>query len=177
METYQRFIEIQFCREDFEEIYYQNRQASLFFNPQIKSRFFTVVIAFLLCIAAMAYSLITDKMAWLIVIFLLILLIAIYNYGLQALTIFKWRRRVATYLDHNESIIRNKLVVTDETITLHQDDVEYIFRWSAFTRVTINKSFISLEGNENYLFPKKSMSLEDYEFFSEIVRAKMQNGL
>ena len=177
METPERSIELNFVRKDFEDIYFRDKQADIFFNPQIKNSFLLFLLVLLLFFSSIAYSLLTNDNAWLIIVLFISLSLAFYNYFIRATLIFKWRKSVIEYLDKNAQIKHHRLTLTQNALIVSQDQIETITKWTVFTKAIIDENHVSLVGTDNFLFPKKSMHAEDFEILSEIVRSRFKNGV
>ena len=177
MEVADKTIELNFNRNYFEEIYFKDGQASLFFSSAVKLSFIYFLSALVLFISSIIYSFATNKGAWLIVVLLVSLLLSFTNFYLKSSAIAKLRRAVSEYLDRVSKIKQHKLILTSSTLSMIEDGAETIVKWSAFSKLVIDQNHLSLWGNENFVFPKKSMSADDYNALTEIARCKIKNGL
>ncbi len=177
METPEKIIELNFNRKDFEDIYFKNKQADIFFSPQVKKSFILFLFISFLLISSVAYSLITNENAWLIIVLFLSLSLAFYNYFIRASPIYKWRKSVIEYLNKNSQINHHRLILTKNALIISQDQIETITKWTVFTKAIIDENHVSLVGTDNFLFPKSSMPAEDFEILSEIVRSRFKNGV
>jgi hypothetical protein len=176
METSERTIDLNFSRKDFEDIYFRDNQANIYFSPQIKNSFIVFLAILVLFISSIAYSLLTGENAWLVPVLLTSLLLALYNYYRKASLIVRWRKSVLEFIDKNSQFKSHKLVLNQNFLSLIQDQTETVARWSVFTKTTIDESQISLIGTDNYLFPKKAMSADDFEFLCEMIKTQLKRS-
>jgi uncharacterized membrane protein len=145
-----KIINLKINKRDFEEIYLNGNQGSLFFSPSVKGKFITtVVVAFILVILFFFKDdLSKEKFGILYFVSFLFLLCAVYL-SLAINKVSKWKKEVVKYLK-----------------TLENTDIYQI----QFTAGEISDKFIGLEGKFNYMFPKKSMSEADFELLKEAVQ-------
>lgn len=176
MEINERIIQLTFNRKDFEEIYFRDQQGSIFLNPRIRKVFVIFLITLLLFLASLRYSQMTNKLIFLTVLTFLALVVASILYFRQALAILKWRRDIERYISETSRIREHTLVVNTHSISLIQDTVEIITKWSSCTGAKFEEDFIWLFANENHLFPRKSMSPEDYNYLKEVIKERTKNG-
>ena len=81
------------------------------------------------------------------------------------------------YLDRISTVKHHKLILSSNSISMIENGVETIVKWSAFSKLVIEKNHLSLWGSENFVFPKKSMSEDDYSLLTEIARSQIKHGL
>jgi hypothetical protein len=177
MEFTDTIIELNFDRNHFEEIYFKDGRGSIPFDPLVKLSFIYLLLTLLLFTSSIVYSYITDKAAWLIVVFFLFLLYALTNFYLKFSAIAKWRREVSGYLNSISKVKQHKLILSPNSLSMLEDGVETIVKWSAFSKLVIEQNHLSLWGSENFIFPKKSMSKDEYNLLTEIARSQIKNGL
>lgn len=176
MEINERTIQLTFNRKDFEEIYFRDQKGSIFFNPSIKKVFISFLITLLLFMASFRYSQTTNKLIFLTVLTFLALLVISIHYFRQAYEILKWRKDIKRYIVETSKIKEHTLIVNTHSISLIQDTVETITKWSSCTGAKFEEDFIWLFAIENHLFPRKSMSPEDYNYLKEVIKERTKNG-
>ena len=172
-----KIIKLIFRSQDFEDIYFKDRQGDIFWSTPVKQNFVIALVFISAALISLAYSLYTNQF-WGIPIFLLFLFaIAFFIYAKQVSVILKWKKQVIKYLSDLAKIKKHEITLTNEALTIIQDNEVIITKWSTFTKVTLNNESISLSGNDNYFFPAISMSVNDYEYLKQFISDKVQDGL
>jgi len=177
MEFPEHTIELKFRRKDFEEIYFKGDYSSILKSPSVKTPLITATTTLVVFTGWLVYSLVTDRGSWFLLFLATIFLIALIIYIQRASRIQKWRNEVKHYLDSLAVIKSFSLTLSNDALTLIQDERETICKWTSFTTASIESDHLSLNGPEKYVFPKKSMKSEEFSNFVEIVRSKIKNGL
>jgi hypothetical protein len=177
MEHSERIIELSFKRQHFEEIYFKDRQGNILLSRLVRKPLIALLVIFTLLIGSILYSWLTNEAAALVVILLMFLIITLLIYGKTAYAILKWRRAIVKYMDEHSRFKSQKLILTESSLSVIQDNVEAIYKWSVFTNAVIEENYVTLKGADLYLFPKKSMSLEDYGYFTQMVRSQLKSNL
>lgn len=170
-------IELTFRREDFEEIYFKDRQESIYLNETIKPHFISLFILLILLISSLYYYYHTNELPVVPIILSCIFLIQLIVYIIRARVILKWKNQVTSYINSLAKINKHSIFLSEESLTIIQDNETIISKWIVFTKATINDESILLFGNDNYVFPKKSMGIRDYEYLKNFISSKFQNGL
>ncbi len=170
METYKKTIELNFSREDFEELYFRNNQDSFILSPILKRDFVLFVFFLLLFFSSVIYSYLTSQHAWVIVITAIITVVMFIPYFIKVLRLKKWRNSVFELIQSNEKYKKHNLLLTECALTLIQDGKEEITKWSSFTKAEINTEYVILTGDSGYIFPKKSMTDDDYDYLTEKIK-------
>ena len=170
-------IKLIFRRQDFEDIYFKNGQGDIFWGKPVMQYFVIVLVFASIVVISLAYSLFTDLLWGIPIVFLFLLIISLFQYMRQVSPIIKWKKQVVNYLDDLVKIKNQEIILTNEALTTIQDDQVTITKWISFTKATLDNESITLVGNDNYLFPKKSMSINDYKYLEEFISGKVQNGL
>lgn len=166
----ERIIPLKFNRKDFEEIYFRNNQANLFFSPATKSTTITFIVLSVLLLAfyfGNLFGLDNWGLFYLLSFFLIGCAINLFT---SILAILKWKKSIYKYLKSIEKGKEIKFKISSEFINVIINENESFTKWSEFKRIEINEKFIALEGKTNYLFPKKSMDEEDYVFFKVSIK-------
>ena len=99
------------------------------------------------------------------------------TYASHASPIIKWKKQVIKYLNDLAKIKNHEIALTNETLTMIQDDEETIIKWVAFTKAILNDESITLFGIDTFFFPKKSMDKSDYKYLKGFISDKLKNEL
>lgn len=166
-------IELNFSRQNFEEIYFKDYQGDYFRSKTTKISFRTLVVSTLLLIAIIIYSLIKDTYTFLVICCIAFAIVG-FNYIKTFLILKKWKTQIYEFLDSEERYNHHKLILSDSYFSIIQDDKETIEKWSNFSSVKVLDNYISLEGKENFLIPSKSMTTENYSILKKIVSEKLK---
>lgn len=177
VDAYKNVIELHFNRKDFEEIYFRNKHGNFILSPMLKGSFITFIIFLAVFCCTVTYSYLTNKNAWLIVIASILTLITFIPYFIKVLQLKKWRTSVLGIIHANEKYKQHKLLLTDSTLTLVQDGTEQITKWSAFTHAEISNDYLTLTSSFSYVFPKKSMTLDEYDYLSREIKLHLNSIL
>ena len=71
----------------------------------------------------------------------------------------------------------NRLEISNNHFILERDDEVTIERVDQIKTCEMNKDFISLNGSTTYLLPKKSMSEDDYNKITNLLKEKITSSL
>jgi hypothetical protein len=104
----------------------------------------------------------------------IVFLIFFYIYFRAFTTLRKWRREIKKYLDREEKYSKHKIILTDESLSVVQDDRETIEKWINFNSAQISNTHIHLEGKSSILIPSKSMSENRYSELRRIISKKIK---
>lgn len=162
-------IDLNFSRKDFEDVYFKNDQGNYFLSPTTKPS----GIAFLVCAVFAGIAALYGNKT-LIVLGLIALSMATIAWLNACRLLYNWKRQVSKSLDHEQQFERYKLILSDESFSLIQDEKETIERWTNFTSGTIDSDHIFLQGQQNFILPKKSVSASDYETLKKTVSEKLK---
>ena len=172
-----KHIELTFRRQDFEELYFVNKQESIFLNKAIKPTFITFLVFLGIFLISLCYSILKNEFIVIPVIFSVLSLIYFFVYLKLSIPIIKWKKQVINFIDALAKIKKHTISLSEESLNMNQDSETIISRWVSFSKATINDEAIMLFGNDNYVFPKKSMNLRDYEYLKTFISSRFQNGL
>ena len=166
-------INLNFNRKFFEEIYYKNDKANLFFGPERKNISISIIIlSFLLFVTKSNSSL--QSTNWGLFYFLLLIEIAlIINLTIRVVSLLKWKKSIKEYLDFVENHKTFKLIADENTITLKLDENITQEKWNEIKSCEINNEYISIKSNYDYFLPKKSMTESEYENLKNIISQKI----
>jgi hypothetical protein len=166
-------IILNFNKKDFEDIFFRDGNEKIFFSPSTKEGTKLSLIFGSICLILLIFGIFTDKLWFLFFFVLLAFIIQSIRSITEISKILKWRKGVKKYLENTSKYQSNKLVITEQTFSILQDKNETIELWSNFKRVEMREDVIFLYGQEQFIFPKKSMKLDDYEMFVTMVRKKI----
>lgn len=173
--TEEKVITLNVDRKNFEEIYFSNNQGSLFFSPTTKSKTITTLIVIVVFFAVLAFKnqLSEKNVGILYFISFLFLLCAVYlSLGINKVS--RWKKQVNGYLKTLENAERYELKISDENFKVNLNNEEEISEWKDFKYYEITNDFISLEGNYNYMFPKKSMTDKNYTLLKQAIKKNIE---
>jgi hypothetical protein len=162
-------IELIFRKQDFEDIYFKDRQGNIFFSNAVKQYFIIASVFAGLFLFSLAYSFFTNHNWGIPIFFFFIFISSLLNYLWHVSPIIKWKKNVAEYLNMQAEFKSHTLTLTNEALTITQDDKVTILKWTSFTKAILKNESITLVGSENCLFPKRSMHLNDYQYLKEFI--------
>ncbi|WP_157485923.1 hypothetical protein [Flavobacterium soli] len=168
-------IDLTFRRADFEELYFRNGNENLFFSPTAKTQTHIFIFLGLLFLFFLVHFRITNESQENMLFVCILWILSAIILGGKIYTVLKWRKSIKTFLDKTSKYKINKLIVSEVSISIIQDDKEHIEKWSEFKKADINDELIILCSTVNYMFPKKSMTNQEYELIKEIVRDRILN--
>lgn len=159
-----KIIELKYDRKYFEEIYYNKDNV----KAHNSNTLFTLISLF--CVLLTIYALyITKNIAWMLIIGLFSSYIY-YEWYTKILVWIKWKIEVKKFLNGLDKIKENKLILGKNTFSLIQDTKETMEKWSELKKVEIEDDYILfIVGITPYLFPKKSMNLDEFQFLGNIL--------
>lgn len=166
-------INLTFRRADFEELYFRNGNENLFFSPTAKTQTYIFIFLGLLFFFFLGYFRITNESLENMLFICMLWILSAIILGGKIYVVLKWKKSIKQFLDVTSKYKINKLILSETSISIIQDDKEHIEKWSEFKKADINDESIILYSIVNYMFPRKSMTKEEYEFFKEIVRKKI----
>ncbi len=89
--------------------------------------------------------------------------------------ITQYREEVKNHLDQLDKISENKLILSEETFSLLQDENELNEKWMDFKNIVIEEDFIALNSALNsFLIPSQSISSEDLALLKSVLLQKTQ---
>lgn len=168
-------INLQIDKKDFEEIYLNGNQGSLFWSPTVKGKLITTVVvaAILLVLLCFKDDLSKEKFGIIYFVSFLFLLCAVYL-SLAINKVSKWRKEVVQYLKTLENTEVYQIQFNAKVFKVNLNDKKETSLWTEFTAAEISDKFIGLEGKFNYMFPKKSMQDTDFELLKQAVEKNIQ---
>ena len=166
-----KIINLKINKGDFEEIYLNGDQGSLFLSPTVKGKLITTIIvaAILLILFYFKDDLSKEKFGILYFVSFLFLLCAVYL-SLAINKVSKWKKEVVKYLKTLENTEIYQIQFNTKIFKVNLNDSKETSLWTEFTAGEISEKFIGLEGKFNYMFPRKSMSEADFNMLKDAVR-------
>lgn len=169
----EKLIELTLRRQDFEDIYFRKSNGYVYSSPLINP----ILILLMSLVAIFSFSLYQSivyntYIVLSVMSFLFLLSVAIsYFYVVYKI----WRRKVSIsdYLDDISRVKKHTVLLTEKAMCLTQDANETIEKWSAITKAVLHEDYISFEGQQVFLFPKKSMTEPEFEYFKNLVKNKV----
>ncbi|MCW3159756.1 YcxB family protein [Chryseobacterium oryctis] len=168
-------IPLIFNRTDFEEIYFRDNQASLFFSPTTKNKTFFIIILGLIFAIIYFNDLASLNSLGFYYIIGLIFLFSVFRLFVSVITTVRWKNGIVKYLNSLENNSFFELELTDNFLIVNIDYQEEYTQWKDFTKIEIKYDYIFLQsGSLNYLFPKKSMSEKDYNLLTKTLKENIK---
>jgi hypothetical protein len=166
-----KIINLKINKGDFEEIYLNGDQGSLFLSPTVKGKLITTIIvaAILLILFYFKDDLSKEKFGILYFVSFLFLLCAVYL-SLAINKVSKWKKEVVKYLKTLENTEIYQIQFNAKVFKVNLNDSKETSLWTEFTAGEISEKFIGLEGKFNYMFPRKSMSEADFNMLKDAVQ-------
>lgn len=166
-----KIINLKINKGDFEEIYLNGDQGSLFLSPTVKGKLITTIIvaAILLILFYFKDDLSKEKFGILYFVSFLFLLCAVYL-SLAINKVSKWKKEVVKYLKTLENTEIYQIQFNTKVFKVNLNESKETSLWTEFTAGEISEKFIGLEGKFNYMFPRKSMSEADFNMLKDAVQ-------
>ncbi len=161
-------------RKDFEEIYFNANQGSLFFSPTTRGKTITtIVVALILLILFIFRKDFTKEKAGILyfVSFLLLLCAVFLSVGINKVS--QWKKQVNHYLLKLENCRIYEITFNEAFFTVNIDDEKETSEWKDFEYFNSNNECIILEGKYSYMFPKKSFSDKDFQLLKKTLKEKI----
>ena len=170
-----KVINLNINRKDFEEVYFTGNQGSLFFSSTTKGKTITTIVVGLILVILFIFKddLSKEKFGILYFVSFLFLLCAVYL-SLAINKVSKWRKEVVVYLKTLENPEIYQIKFNNKVFKVNLNNKKETSLWTEFKSAEITEKFIALEGKFNYMFPKKSMSAEDYKALTEAVEKNIK---
>lgn len=170
-----KVIKLNVNRKDFEEIYFNGQQGSLFFSPTTKGKTVTTIVMGLILLILFFFKddLSKEKFGILYFVSFLFLLCTVYL-SLSINKVSRWKKEVNRYLKSLEDSRIYEITFNDEIFNVNLNHQEELSKWEDFKDFDVNNEFISLEGKFNYMFPKKAMNKGDYETLKHAVKKNIK---
>lgn len=165
-----RIISLKFNQKDFEEIYFRDNQGSLFFSHKTKSLTITAIALVVVLSILYFLNLISIDNFGIYYFLIFILLLCILRLIVGILKTLKWKKGITHYFKSMAVYKVFELQLTDYFLHVKLDSDESYTRWNEFENIQINDQYVALQGKDNFLFPRKSMSTDDYVYLKDSVK-------
>lgn len=171
----EKIIKLNVNRKDFEEIYFSDKQGSLFFSRTTRGKTVTTAVVGLILLILFCFKndLSKEKFGILYFVSFLFLLCTVYL-SLSINKVSRWKKEVNKYLKSLEDSKIYEIRFNDDIFNVNLNHQEELSKWEDFKDFEVNEDFISLEGKFNYMFPKKSMSKGDYEALRQVCKRNIK---
>lgn len=158
-------------RQDFEEIYFNGNQGSLFFSPTTRGRTISTIVigAILLIVFIFRNDFTREKAGILYFVSFLFLLCAVFL-SVSINKVSRWKKQVSRYLTRLENCNIYEIRFDENFFTVNIDGEKETSEWKDFEYFDNNNECIVLEGKYSYVFPKKAMSEKDYSILKQVVK-------
>ncbi|MEA1847352.1 hypothetical protein U9K52_00375 [Chryseobacterium sp. MHB01] len=158
-------------RIDFEEIYFNGNQGSLFFSPTTKGKTVTTIIVAVILLILFIFKddFSKEKSGILYFVSFLFLLCAVFL-SVSINKVSRWKKQVAHYLNKIENCKVYEIRMEENFFTVNINGDKETSEWKDFEFFDSNNEFISIEGKYSYMFPRKSMSEKDYSFLKQVLK-------
>lgn len=163
---------LNFSRKDFEAIYFKDHQADYFRSPTVKGTFIAWVISACLALASGIYGAVSDNYGLLIITSIALVMTTL-TYLRACRVLYKWKAEISAWLDREEQYNDYRIIVSENSFILRQDDKETMERWSNFSTATISDEYMLLAGSQNFIIPSSSLKPEDYAELRKVVSEKI----
>ncbi len=174
--------------EAYEEIYFANNHGHYLKSPETKGFFVKSIVALLVTLLSVGISLFIGSSNFnssptILLLFLMLLfcigqimtIIFLLGFVQKALELKKWKKQVAEFLKTLTSTTIYKIIITDSSLTIVQNDVEKIINWSSILKAEITNEYISFTCHENFLIPSKCIEPDAYPKLREALSEKLKN--
>ena len=165
-------IKLNYQSKDLREIYFGEGHQKYFFGPETKRQSWMLVIALVLYPFFLVYSIQLED-NWLMILGTIYLGLVMYDFQRKTRPIIYWKKAVEAFLERVDNNPEHRLVFNEEHITFIQGDTETILHWSIIKRASIHADYIGLTAEPNLLFPKNSMTDNEFDGLKSIVERKV----
>ncbi|WP_027379692.1 YcxB family protein [Chryseobacterium daeguense] len=155
-------------RQDFEEIYFSGNQGSLFFSSSTRGKTITTIVVGLILLILFFFKddFTKEKFGILYFVSFLFLLCAVFL-SVSINKVSRWKKQVNGYLIKLENCKIYEITLDQNFFTVNIDGEKETSEWKDFEYFDSNGDYIALEGKYSYMFPKKSMSTQDYSLLKQ----------
>ncbi len=167
----ERVIVLKPKKKDFEEIYFNGNQGSLFFSATTRGKTITTIVvgAILLIVFIFRNDFTREKAGILYFVSFLFLLCAVFL-SVSINKVSRWKKQVNHYLTKLENCSIYEIRFGENFFTVNIDGEKETSEWKDFEYFDSNNDCIVLEGKYSYMFPKRSMSEKDYSFLKQVLK-------
>ncbi|WP_426278903.1 YcxB family protein [Chryseobacterium sp. S-02] len=171
----ERVIVLKPKRQDFEEIYFDGNQGSLFFSSTTRGKTITTIVVGLILLIMFFFKddFTKEKFGILYFVSFLFLLCAIFL-SVSVNKVSRWKKHVSSYLSKLENCNMYEIRFDQNFFTVNIDGDKETSEWKDFEYFDSNEKYIALEGKYSYMFPKKSMNEKDYSTLKQVLKKNIQ---
>lgn len=108
--------------------------------------------------------------------FLLVSILALSLLAWNIVVHSKWRKRVENFAKEFDKFNASTLILSDSSFELFSGNSSKIEKWNDVNSITIEPLYIFFQNKngDQYVFPKESMSSDDFEKLAATIREKMR---
>lgn len=168
-------ITLQVNRKDFEDIYFEKGQGSLFFSSATKRKTITTLLVggMVFVVFILKDFLSQENFGVLYFLSFIFLLCAVYL-SVSVNKVSRWRKEVLRYLKTLENATVYEISFNHRLFKVNLNDQHELSEWKDFEGIEINEDYISLEGKYHYMFPRKSMSEKEYHVLQNTLKQNIK---
>lgn len=167
----EKVIRLKPDRKNFEDIYFNGDQGSLFFSPTTKGKTITtIVVGALLLIALLLKDQLGKENVGVLYFLSFLFLLCTVFLSVSINNVSRWKKGVEGYLKSLEKCNLYEISFNHEFFNIKIDQQEEYNLWKDFTAADINDAYISLDGKHSYMFPRKAMSDKDYNLLKQTIK-------
>lgn len=167
-------IHFKYNPEDLRDIYFGENKHKYLFGPETKKQSTFLIIAICVYPFYFWYTLNLEDDGLFIVGGMIFAWVC-FDFRKVAKPIIEWKKSVLKFLADAEKIKELKVMYNNESIIHKQDNEEIKMNWSVIDHATINDRFIGLHASQNFIFPKSSMTDDEYKNLANIIIEKVKN--
>lgn len=165
-------INLNYTSNDLRDIYFGEGHHKYFFGPDTKRQSWMLVIALALYPIFLVYSIQLED-NWLMILGTIYLGLVMYDFQRKTRPIIYWKKSVEAFLARVDANTEHRLCYDEDSISFFQGDTEVKMLWSGIKKASINDSYIGLTAESNLLFPKNSMTENEFLMLKKIVKKKV----
>ncbi len=170
----ERTIQLNPDRQSFERYFDFSGEGNIYRNTDVRKQFLRTLIAGIVALIALLYATYTNQFIFISFLLTLLFMVLLTLMLVSICKLLKWKRGVNQWIDKVAQYKNQRLIISSGAFTLQQDEIETIETWSGIKSVSITPACISITGSHTYLFPRSSMEVEAFEYFSSIISDRMK---
>jgi YcxB-like protein len=168
-------ITLNFNKADFEELCFKDNGSRILLSKPVKEQFILSVIAGLFVIASLILSILTYQSWWIFTIITVLFMLIMNQLFKKMEPIKRWKKSIKEFINEQTKFISQKLILSDDTLTIKRDSTITVIRWKAFNKVTIDPKSINLYADDHFMIPKKSMTSAEFDLLRDEILAKVKS--
>ena len=162
-------IRLTFRAEDFSPIYFKDGYHLVFKNPNTRNQALLTIVVGIIWLAVGIKLLAYGGPKGIFVAISVILAITAYRVKRRIDSITRWKTAIAAFLKKLDTPTERSLLLTPESFVYQDGTEETLENWADVLSAEIEDDYISIVGSAEYLFPKKSMSNEEFSQLSMFI--------